>query len=96
VVGLALVVVGVVVAVVVGVVVVADDEFEEAELGAADVVGVETELVGVVLVVAEEWAVVSEATRMPRPTARATAAMQTAPVVRRTRAIARSRARAAG
>ncbi len=95
-VGLALVVVGVVVGEVVGVVAVADDEFEEEELGVADVVGVETELVGLVLVVAEEWAVVSEATRIPRPTARATAAMQTAPVVRRTLAIARSRARAAG
>lgn len=92
-----MVVVGVVVAVVVGVVVVADDEFEvEEEFGAADVVGVETELVGLVLVVDEEWAVVSEATRIPRPTARATAAMQTAPVVRRTLAMARSRARAAG
>jgi hypothetical protein len=92
-----LVVVGVVVAVVVGVVVVADDEFEvEEEFGAADVVGVETEWVGLVLVVDEEWAVVSEATRIPRPTARATAAMQTAPVVRRTLAMARSRARAAG
>jgi hypothetical protein len=54
VVGVALVVVGVVVAVVVGVVVVADDEFDEEELGEADVVGVETEVVGLVLVVAEE------------------------------------------
>jgi hypothetical protein len=97
VVGLAWVVVGVVVAVVVGVAVVAEDEFEvEEELEAAAVVGVETELVGLELVVAEEWAVVSEATRTPRPTARATAAIQTAPVVRRTFAIARSRARVAG
>ena len=96
-----MVVVGVVVAVVVGVVVaddefeVADDEFEVAEELEEAVAGVETAWVAVV-VVAEEWAVVSDATRMPRPTASATAARPTAPVVRRTRAIARLRARAAG
>jgi hypothetical protein len=48
------------------------------------------------LVEVAEWAVVSEATRMPSPTAAAVAARTIAAVIRRTRDIARSRAWAAG
>ena len=50
-----------------------------------DVVGVRT--------AAEEWAVVSDATNTPRPTAAAVAATPISAVIRRTRALARSRAR---
>jgi hypothetical protein len=90
-------VVVVVVVVVVGVLA-ADELDDDPEVVGGEVVGVvatEDPEVGVVtLVTADECAVVSEATRIPRPTALAAAVIPTAVVVRRTRDMARSRARA--
>jgi pyruvate/2-oxoglutarate dehydrogenase complex dihydrolipoamide acyltransferase (E2) component len=92
------VVLGVVMGVVVAVVA---DEAEavdvEDELAAVDVV-VEAAVVGVTVVgvaTVDEWAVLPEATRTPRPTAPAEAATPIPTVARRTRAMARSRARTA-
>jgi pyruvate/2-oxoglutarate dehydrogenase complex dihydrolipoamide acyltransferase (E2) component len=101
--GVVVVVVGVVVAVVVGVV--AADEADELvatedpaedwpDTVAADLLVVD----GVVDVVGEatdEWAEPPDATRTPRPTAAAEAATPMPTVARRTRVMARSRARAA-
>jgi hypothetical protein len=94
VVGLVVVVVGVVVGVVA-----ADELDDDPDVVGVAVVGVvvlaEDPEGGVVtLVTADECAVVSEATRRPRPTALAAAVIPTAVVVRRTRDMARSRARA--
>lgn len=99
------VVVVVVVAGVVVAVLASDDEkaADEEELAAVDVDdgSVEVEaaaVVGVVVVwvaTVEEWAVVPDATRTPRPTAPADAARPMPTVARRTRVMARSRARAA-
>jgi ABC-type dipeptide/oligopeptide/nickel transport system permease subunit len=94
------VVVVVVVGVVVAVVAASEDEAavdEAAELAAVDVVVAAVVGVVVVAVVAtvDEWAVLPEATRTPRPTAPAEAARPMPTVARRTRAMARSRARTA-
>jgi ABC-type dipeptide/oligopeptide/nickel transport system permease subunit len=96
------VVVVVVLGVVVGVVAASEDEApvdEAVELAAVDVVvaAVAGVVVAVVAVVAtvDEWAVLPEATRTPRPTAPAEAARPMPTVARRTRVMARSRARTA-
>jgi hypothetical protein len=65
-----------------------DDGDSDDELGARVVDGVAG--------VAAEWAVVSVATRIPRPTAENAAVAPTSRVTRRTRATARSRDRTAG
>ncbi len=103
--GAVVVVVVVVVAGVVVAVVASDDEVpaDEEELAAVDVdegsVDVEAAaVVGVVVAwvaTVEEWAVAPDATRTPRPTAPADAARPMPTVARRTRVMARSRARAA-
>jgi hypothetical protein len=69
-----------------------EEEFAEDELALVVVVGVV--VVGAAPEV--EWAVLPEATRIPRPTAPADAARPMPTVARRTRVMARSRARAAG
>jgi len=97
------VVVVVVVGVVVAVVAASEDEAavdEAAELAAVDVVvaavvGVVVVAVVAVVATVDEWAVLPEATRTPRPTAPAEAARPMPNVARRTRAMARSRARTA-
>jgi hypothetical protein len=93
------VVVGVVVVVVVGLAADAELDDDEADVVGAVVVDVvaladAADVTAAVdcLATDEEWAVVSDATRIPRPMELATAAMPTEAVVRRTRDIARSRA----
>lgn len=91
----------VVVVVVRGVVVVvvglaAADELDEEPPVGAGVVAAEVDELVLDVVAEAEWTVVSVAARIPSPTALAEAAMATAAVIRRTRDIARSRARIAG
>lgn len=73
----------------------AADELDEPAV-VAGVVAAEVDELVLDVVVEAEWAVVSVAARIPSPTALAEAAMATPAVIRRTRDIARSRARIAG
>ena len=70
-----------------------EDWPDTVDAGAVVVAG--AAVVVVVWAVPDEWAVPPEATTTPRPTAAADAATPMPTVVRRTRAMARSRARAA-
>jgi len=89
----------VVVVVVRGVVVVglaAADELDDEPPVVAGVVAADVDELVLDMVAEAEWTVVSVAARIPSPTALAEAAMATPAVIRRTRDIARSRARIAG
>jgi hypothetical protein len=66
-----------------------------ADVAAVEVDVVPDTVVGVVAVATDEWAVLPEATRTPSPTAPADAARPMPAVARRTRVMARSRARTA-
>jgi predicted nucleotidyltransferase len=87
-----------VVVVVVGSAAAGEPDADPAVLVAVVVGAVVADVPTLVLGVAadDEWAVVSVAARIPRPTALAEATMATAAVIRRTRDIARSRTRIAG